>query len=74
MIAVWYLRTALNKQLSFHFRSRFKKSFKGTEASPHGVEERHSQSSGEWDKMPPGIALTGPDERDGLTCSDCAGN
>lgn len=59
------------KQLSFHFSSRFKKSFRGTEASPHGGEERHSQSSDEWDKMPAGIPLTGSD---GLTCSDCAGN
>lgn len=44
------------------------------EASPHGGEERHSQSSGEWDKMPTGTPLTGPDESDGLTCSDYAGN
>lgn len=36
--------------------------------------ERHAQCSGEWDKMPAGISLTGPGERDGLTYSGCSGN
>lgn len=75
MIAVWYLGTVLLiKQLSFHFSRRLRKSFRSMEASSRAGEERHLQSSGEWDKMPTGTPLTGPEERDGLACSDCAGN
>lgn len=55
MIAVWYLSTALlKKEPSFRFSSRFKKNFRDMKASPHGGEEKHSHSSGEWDTMPIG--------------------